>query len=147
MQSDLQNLSQKIGELESEADEHGLVLTTLEEALAKDPSRKCFRLIGGVLVERTVKDVVPALQTNREGVSIRSSQFDPSLWISDRYGRSFRISLNNTSQRKKILRHSNAIMESDQLGKHNTINFYRMRTDCGTTTISMSSEPFTTRSR
>jgi prefoldin subunit 2 len=68
MQTDLRNLAQKIGELESEADEHGLVLNTLEEALAEEPDRKCFRLIGGVLVERTVKDVVPALQTNREGI-------------------------------------------------------------------------------
>ena len=45
-----------------------LVLSTLDEALAKEPDRKCFRLVGGVLVERTVKDVVPALQTNKEGV-------------------------------------------------------------------------------
>lgn len=30
--------------------------------------RKCFRLINGVLVERTVDDVKPALQTNAEGL-------------------------------------------------------------------------------
>ena len=42
-----------------------LVLETLEP-LPGD--RKCFRMINGVLVERTVKDVVPALQTNAEGL-------------------------------------------------------------------------------
>ncbi|ORX74268.1 Prefoldin beta-like protein [Linderina pennispora] len=30
--------------------------------------RKCFRLINGVLVERTVKEVLPALKTNQEGI-------------------------------------------------------------------------------
>jgi hypothetical protein len=56
-----------------------LVLSTLNEALAEEPDRKCFRLIGGVLVERTVKDVVPALQTNRDGVSLRESSFLPVI--------------------------------------------------------------------
>jgi prefoldin subunit 2 len=41
------------------------VLETLEP-LSDD--RKCFRMINGVLVERTVKDVIPALQTNSEGL-------------------------------------------------------------------------------
>ena len=45
-----------------------LVLSTLNDALAEEPGRKCFRLVGGVLVERTVKDVVPAIQMNRDGV-------------------------------------------------------------------------------
>jgi prefoldin subunit 2 len=31
-------------------------------------NRKCFRMINGVLVERSVKDIVPALKTNSEGL-------------------------------------------------------------------------------
>ncbi|KAH9943243.1 Prefoldin beta-like protein [Epithele typhae] len=67
-QSDLQTLASKIGEFEQEVEEHNLVLSTLDEALTEEPDRKCFRLVGGVLVERTVQDVVPALQTNRDGI-------------------------------------------------------------------------------
>jgi prefoldin subunit 2 len=44
---------------------HRLVLETLEPLPA---DRKCFRMINGVLVERTVKDVVPALKTNSDGL-------------------------------------------------------------------------------
>ncbi|KAK9320626.1 Prefoldin beta-like protein [Lipomyces orientalis] len=63
--STLQQLAQKIGELESEVDEHKLVLETLRPL---PDSRKCFRMIGGVLVERTVVEVIPALETNAKGV-------------------------------------------------------------------------------
>lgn len=42
-----------------------LVLETLAPL---PPDRKCFRMINGVLVEKTVKDVTPALQTNSEGL-------------------------------------------------------------------------------
>jgi len=42
-----------------------LVLETLEP-LPGD--RKCFRMINGVLVERTVEDVLPQLKTNAEGL-------------------------------------------------------------------------------
>ncbi len=39
------------------------MIETLNEVA---PDRKCFRLIGGVLVERTVKEVSPALSSNKE---------------------------------------------------------------------------------
>ena len=42
-----------------------LVIDTLEP-LPGD--RKCFRMINGVLVERTVKDVMPQLTTNADGL-------------------------------------------------------------------------------
>lgn len=42
-----------------------LVLETLEP-LPKD--RKCFRMVNGVLVERTIQDVIPALKTNADGL-------------------------------------------------------------------------------
>ncbi|KLT41775.1 Prefoldin beta-like protein [Cutaneotrichosporon oleaginosum] len=66
--TELQNLAQKIGELESELEEHALVLNTLQPLTKTEPERACYRLIGGVLVQRTVKDVVPALETNYGGI-------------------------------------------------------------------------------
>ncbi|KAL2059299.1 hypothetical protein ABVK25_000591 [Lepraria finkii] len=63
--NNLQQLAQRIGEIEQDTEEHKLVLETLGP-LPHD--RKCFRMINGVLVERTVKDVTPALQTNSEGL-------------------------------------------------------------------------------
>ncbi|KAF2806607.1 Prefoldin beta-like protein [Mytilinidion resinicola] len=61
----LQQIAQKIGDVEQETEEHKLVLETLE---LLPQNRKCFRMINGVLVERTVKDVAPALKTNSEGL-------------------------------------------------------------------------------
>ena len=45
-----------------------LVIKTLAKVQETDPDRKCFRLIGGVLAEKTVKEVLPALQMNYDGV-------------------------------------------------------------------------------
>ena len=46
-----------------------MVIETLKEV---EKDRKCFRMIGGVLVERTVNEVLPALEQNREQVSINN---------------------------------------------------------------------------
>jgi hypothetical protein len=41
------------------------VIETLKEV---DKDRKCFRMVGGVLVERTVNEVLPALEQNKDQV-------------------------------------------------------------------------------
>ncbi|RHZ69191.1 hypothetical protein Glove_287g10 [Diversispora epigaea] len=65
LKGELQSIAQKIGELEADSDEHKAVIDTISPL---NGDRKCFRLVGGVLVERTVKDVLPALQMNYEGI-------------------------------------------------------------------------------
>ncbi len=66
MTSDCQQIASKISELNMEKDEHRLVVETLSKL---EGSRKAFRLIGGILVERTVEEVLPAVQEHFEGVS------------------------------------------------------------------------------
>jgi len=60
----LNDTHNKITELSADIAEHDLVLKTL--AGMSDPDkRKCHRLVGGVLVERTVAEVAPAVKKNR----------------------------------------------------------------------------------
>ncbi|MBN3304670.1 PFD2 protein, partial [Amia calva] len=66
MRQEQRSMASKAAELEMEINEHSLVIETLQEV---DPSRKCYRLVGGVLVERTVKEVLPALESNKEQIS------------------------------------------------------------------------------
>jgi prefoldin subunit 2 len=58
-------LINKITELQQEAKEHQLVLDAFQKVEAE---RRCFRLVGGVLVERTVKDIKPTLEENLQNV-------------------------------------------------------------------------------
>ncbi|KAJ2804452.1 Cochaperone prefoldin complex subunit [Coemansia guatemalensis] len=63
--SELKAVASKIGELENELNEHALVIKTLSDV---PTTRKCHRLINGVLIERTVAEVLPALKTNEDGI-------------------------------------------------------------------------------
>ena len=47
--------------------EHKLVLDALQSL---EPERKCYRLVGGVLVERTAAEVRPAVGSNVEGCAL-----------------------------------------------------------------------------
>lgn len=65
MRQEIRSVMGKIGELELEVNEHSMVIDALKSV---ESERRCFRLIGGVLVERTVKDVLPALENNKEQI-------------------------------------------------------------------------------
>eukprot|EP00760_Papus_ankaliazontas_P032860 PhM_4_TR6001/c0_g1_i1/m.89261/K09549/PFDN2; prefoldin subunit 2 len=55
----------KLADVESDRHEHSLVLDTLKPMAA---DRKCHRLVGGVLMERTVGDVRPMLEAEIENI-------------------------------------------------------------------------------
>ena len=62
----IEGREKKIVELQSEVSDHERVLETLKDV---PQDRKCFRLIGGVLVERTVTEVTPAVQARRDQIA------------------------------------------------------------------------------
>ncbi|KAL5111076.1 Prefoldin subunit 2 [Taenia crassiceps] len=70
-------IANKITGLEMDQREHNMVIKVLKNV---DSERKCFRLIDGVLVERQVKHVLPALVANEkkmaEALEVLRRQFD-----------------------------------------------------------------------
>mmetsp|Transcript_35115 Transcript_35115/g.51574 ORF Transcript_35115/g.51574 Transcript_35115/m.51574 type:complete len:130 (-) Transcript_35115:244-633(-) len=65
LQNECNSLMSKISELEADCNEHKLVEETL---IPLNPNRRAFRLVGGVLVERTVGEVLPSVASNRENI-------------------------------------------------------------------------------
>lgn len=70
------SLIAKMNELEMESKEHNLVLDVLEKA---EPTRRCCRMVGGVLVPRTVQEVKPTLEANRAKISETLEGFNKTL--------------------------------------------------------------------
>jgi prefoldin subunit 2 len=62
---DRETLANSVIEREQEAEEHALVIMNLEK---QDGSKKAWRLIGEVLVERTVQEVLPELIKQRDNL-------------------------------------------------------------------------------
>jgi len=69
-------VAQKISEIEMDRGEHVLVLEALKPL---EGDRRCYRLVGGVLVERTAAEVLPAVQKNVEGMDEILKQLGAAL--------------------------------------------------------------------
>ncbi|CAN4099532.1 unnamed protein product [Withania somnifera] len=78
MRSEVTQIYSKITELEMEASEHSLVINAIQPL---DPARRCYRMIGGALVERTIKEVLPAVERNKEGIEEVIARLNEALEI------------------------------------------------------------------
>eukprot|EP01041_Mallomonas_annulata_P000186 gene186-320_t len=76
MTAECQNLTAKISELNMSREEHKLVVETLSTL---NDDRKAFRLVGGVLVERTVGEILPIVSQNYEGIKQLIETLDDNL--------------------------------------------------------------------
>lgn len=75
MRQQCKQLTYKINEIKMDADEHDLVIKALEPL---DPTRKCFRMVDAIVVERNVANVLPAVRKNLDQV-IRRLPLTPAL--------------------------------------------------------------------
>lgn len=88
MRQQVQTLAGKISELDSDRNEHELVIRTIRDL---DPKRRCFRSIGGVLVERTVAEVLPAVTKNLTGIEQVIKKLSDQLAMKERETEAFRV--------------------------------------------------------
>lgn len=63
-------------ELSADSTEHEMVIAALQPM---DPGRKCFRLIGDVLVERTVGETLPAVEKTRANLDLMIASLQTQL--------------------------------------------------------------------
>lgn len=63
---EVNEIRERFFDLENRVHEHEIVIQALEPL---DNSRRCCRLMGGVLVERTVGQVLPTVRDNKDNLA------------------------------------------------------------------------------
>lgn len=86
MRQDQSQLMSRIAQLDGELHEHSLVTTTLK---SMEPTRRCHRLVGGVLIEKPVKDVLPEVEQAMENIAAAVKAFNDQLIKKEREMESF----------------------------------------------------------
>lgn len=75
-QHTLQEISTKIQELRMDAEEHRAVQQTLQRT---DGERRCYRMVGGALVEETVKQTLPVLTGKLDNIDTAVQRLSTEL--------------------------------------------------------------------
>ena len=103
LQSESTTLSTKLGELEQEVNEHTIVLDKIKPL---DPDRIGYRLIGGVLVEKPLKEIIPAVEQNEVGIRAVVKQLGQRLEAKESETRAWKEKYNIRLQTEKEVRDS-----------------------------------------
>ena len=103
LQSEATTLSTKLSELEQEVNEHTIVL---EKIKPLDPDRTGYRLIGGVLVEKPLKEIIPAVEQNEIGIRAVVKQLGQRLEAKEAETRAWKEKYNIRLQTEKEVRDS-----------------------------------------
>lgn len=91
--ADISELANKIAELENDRHEHILVINAIKDL---DPSRRCYRSIGGILVERTVGDTLPTIQKNVQQIETVLQQLSIKIKDKEKQAEEWRVKHNIT---------------------------------------------------
>ncbi|KAH3670595.1 hypothetical protein OGAPHI_001110 [Ogataea philodendri] len=75
-QQTIESLNTKIVQLHAQADEHAVVLETLKEVPAE---RRCYRMIGGSLVELRAGEASKVLAENLQGMKSTTEKLTEEL--------------------------------------------------------------------
>mmetsp|Transcript_8928 Transcript_8928/g.8826 ORF Transcript_8928/g.8826 Transcript_8928/m.8826 type:complete len:132 (-) Transcript_8928:106-501(-) len=79
-QENITNLQTQLSTLTSQIHEHAIVDKTLSEiAPSERGNRKCFKMIGGVLVDKSVDEVIQILNDETKSLNKEKTQFEQEL--------------------------------------------------------------------
>ena len=98
MSTECRNIVAKISELTLEKDEHRLVLDTMTKL---EPDRRAYRLVGGILVARTVNEVLPQITANFEGIVQILEKLNDQLKMKDVERKAWKEKYNIMTQEEK----------------------------------------------
>jgi|SaaInlStandDraft_6_1057023.scaffolds.fasta_scaffold109739_1 chaperonin cofactor prefoldin len=121
MNDELQALMGKITELEGEIHDHrfvnhcscfvlcalcllftySLASLVIDNLKPLDAGRRCYRMVGGVLVERTVGEVLPAVESNKTKISESVEKLKEVMYRKDKevreYQAKYKIKFKNSN--------------------------------------------------
>jgi len=110
MQSECSQILGKISELNLEKEEHKLVVDTLKKV---EVERRAYRLVGGVLAERTVGDILPIVESNFVGISEVLSKLDTTLKTKDEERKAFKEKHGIMTQEERDIQMKRKVREAE----------------------------------